>query len=244
MEVNAADPLTAWWKMTAAVVTQPRFTGFHTVARIGTGDIDAEAIRLVDELLASRQLQSVETVANTIFPAAMAHGCADVAELGDRYRTLYPRLRQFSKNKQGTYFGRLVAYPIADGTKDQLAHTVDKLRTEAAGNHLSSRYECSIYHPESDSTQTMGFPCLSSCAFHLDAHTQTVHLLATYRNQYLVERGLGNYIGLTNLRNYVAREARLEPGELMVVAGHAVVDGAKTPLRLVLDRISELVGET
>jgi hypothetical protein len=69
-----------------------------------------------------------------------------------------------------------------------------------------------------------------------------VHLLATYRNQYLVERGLGNYIGLANLRDYVAVQAGLAPGELMVVAGHAIADGPKTPLRSLLDRLAETTG--
>lgn len=242
MDITAADPVTAWWKMTTAVMNQPRSASFHTVAHIGTADIALGAVEIVDALLSERHLQSVGTVANTIFPTAIAAGCDSVAELGDRYRALYPRLRQFTKNKQGTYFGRLVAYPQGSDTKDQLTHTVDKLRTEAAGNHFSSRYECAIYHPESDSTQTMGFPCLSSCAFHLDAQERTVHLLAVYRNQYLIERGLGNYIGLANLRDYIAREAGLEPGELMVVAGHASVDVGKTALRPVLEEIAELIG--
>ncbi len=243
MEITAADPATAWWKMTNALIDLPRSEAFHTVARIGGQPIPAGVVVLVDALLGERHHQSVSTVANTIFPATMARGL-DVAALGERYREVYPRLRQYSKNANGTYFGRLVAYPDSAGSKDQLTETVEKLKTEATGTHRTSRYECPIYHPRTDSKRAMGFPCLSSCAFHLDYHGQQVHLLATYRNQHLVERGLGNYVGLGRLRDYVAAEAGLAPGELMIVAGHAKVDGAKGSLRDVLERIVAQIGET
>ncbi len=244
MEIAAADPVTAWWEMTSALIDVPRSEAFHTVARIGTDPLPAGSLDPVDALLRERHLQSVGTVANTIFPSAMAHGCADVVALGERYRALYQRLRMFSKNTNGTYFGRLVAYPIDGGTKDQLVHTVEKLRTEAASTHRSSRYECCVYHSETDSSRAMGFPCLSSCAFHVDHHAQLVHMLATYRNQHLVERGLGNYLGLARLRDYIASEAGLVPGELMVVAGHAFVDGPKGTLRDILDQVAALIGAT
>jgi hypothetical protein len=42
----------------------------------------------------------------------------------------------------------------------------------------------------------------------------------------------------------MATEAGLAPGELMVDAGHAYVDGAKGPLREVLDQVAELTGAT
>ena len=53
-------------------------------------------------------------------------------------------------------------------------------------------------------------PCMSSCAFQLDGHS--VHLLAQYRNQWLVTRGYGNYPGLGRLLVYVAGQAGLESG--------------------------------
>lgn len=244
MEISAADPVTAWWGMVSTLIDLPRSEAFHTIARVGNDQVPVGGIELVDALLQRRRLQSVGTVANTIFPAAIAAGCADVVALGERYRSLYPRLRMFSKNGNGTYFGRLVAYPVGGGTKDQLLHTVEKLRTEEASTHRTSRYECCVYHPETDSSRAMGFPCLSSCAFHLDHHAQKVHLIATYRNQHLVERGLGNYLGLARLRDYIAGQAGLAPGELMVVAGHAWVDGAKGTLRDVLRDVAELIGVT
>jgi thymidylate synthase len=119
---------------------------------------------------------------------------------------------------------------------------VDKLRCEIGSSRRSSRYECSVYHPETDSNRAMGFPCLSSVAFHLDCGEQTLHLAATYRNQHLVERGYGNYLGLSRLRDYVAVAAGLASGELMVVAGHARADGRRTELRALLAELDQSEG--
>lgn len=57
----------------------------------------------------------------------------------------------------------------------------------------------------------MGFPCLSHCAFQIDTDGH-VHLLATYRSQFLVERGYGNYLGLGRLLAHVARHTGCRSG--------------------------------
>ena len=49
-------------------------------------------------------------------------------------------------------------------------------------------------------------------------------MLGQYRNQYLIERGYGNYLGLAQLQCYVARSVGLDPGELMILASHAILD--------------------
>ena len=55
----------------------------------------------------------------------------------------------------------------------------------------------------------MGFPCLSFCSFQLDG--DTLHMIAQYRYQYLIERGYGNYLGLGQLLGYVSKSCRPEP---------------------------------
>lgn len=158
-----------------------------------------------------------------------------------------------SKNGHGTYFERLVAYPRSSGaTIDQLTRTVEKLLIErATPTPLSSRYEiafqtgddllepedvgqdeapfiqCDVasltYSPaQGDESRRMGFPCLSLASFHLDG--DRLHLTAHYRNQHLLERGYGNYLGLGRLLSYVAAASELVPGELLVVAGHALLE--------------------
>jgi thymidylate synthase len=144
--------------------------------------------------------------------------------LSNHSRALYPRIqRSTRKNADGTYFGRITAYPRAKNEPpyDQLSNTVDKLRQQRGGRSLSSQYEISIWRP-GDLARGMGFPCLA----HLSLHREDgrLHMTAYYRNQYLVERAYGNYLGLSGLQRYLATATELVLGELVVVAGHAEID--------------------
>ena len=47
---------------------------------------------------------------------------------------------------------------------------------------------------------------------------------AVYRNEYLVGRAYGNFLGLAELQAYMARAAGLEVGELLMTIGHAEVE--------------------
>ena len=139
-----------------------------------------------------------------------------------------------SHNKRGTYFGRIVAYPRGEGNEhaDQLTDTVRKLREELeTGSNKSSRYEINIYSERCDKSP-MSFPCLAHLSVHL--HEREVHLQAIYRNESLIGRGYGNYVGLAELQAYIAHHARASTGELMITAGHAELDGLKRPVTAML----------
>ena len=84
----------------------------------------------------------------------------------------------------------------------------------------------------------MGFPCLSHCSFQLDANGR-VNLLATYRSQYLVQRGYGNYLGLGRLLAYVAAQTELSVGQLTVVAGLAHLENPILPVRAIADKFAQ-----
>jgi thymidylate synthase len=267
--INAANVSDAWRQVAGALLRVDGRKGAHLVVRIADGTAEEEHTRsAVDALMAQHGLQSIDTVANTIFPATLAarHG-QDPLALAERYRKLLPTLRRLNrdKNKYGTYFGRMVSYPGPDGTiVDQLNGTIDKLRTEHTGRgKASSRYEVAYqtgqdierettghygadtvadtqtdghyggavaevggdgralltYSPGAkDDRRRMGFPCLSLASFHLDG--DTLHLAAHYRNQNVIERAYGNYLGLGRLHAYVARCCGLDLGELLVVSGH------------------------
>lgn len=241
IQVGGPSPTAAWAEMCRALLAVDGHAAYHTVARIGTSSVDQTQQDLVDQLLDTRGHQPTDTVANTIFPSALAARCAGIDELVAKYRSLYPRLKAFGKNRGGTYFGRLVDYPDSPDRGNQLGHVVEKLKRETDGSHKSSIYECAVYHPEHDAGKSLNFPCMSSCAFHLDANGGRLFFVAQYRNQHLVERGLGNYLGLARLRDYVAKEAGLEPAELMIVAGHAKLEGAVGPVATLLQ--NEAFGE-
>ncbi len=262
--IITADSLSdAWLGAAQQLAGMPGHSAVHLVTRISQPMTEDAQVRTeLDRILDARGLQSTATVANTLFPAALAERHPEPAELAERYRShILPRIRRLagSKNSRGTYFGRLVAYPDAVGTQiaDQLTNTVTKLRCEATlPGPLSSCYELAVHSPGEDGEAEVdhgrdlisGTPALTyhghrdsrirmgfPCLSFLSFHLDraTLHLTAHYRNQLFLERAYGNYLGLGGLLGYVAKAAGLSPGELLVVAGHAHLE-AVVPLRPLL----------
>ncbi len=210
----------------------------HLLVRILDPTAEDAAVRaaaqgLVDDWNAGHgakdQFYDVETTRNTIFPAAWARRHPEPADLAAYYRERYTKdgLLGFTNNGRGTYFGRIVAHPRGDDQApgDQLTNTVRKLRDELrSGSNKSSRYEINIYNEELD-TSPMSFPCLAHVSVHL--HEGQVHMQAVYRNEYLIGRAYGNYLGLAELQRYIAVAAGAETGELLMTINHAELDGSK-----------------
>ncbi|MDX1873288.1 hypothetical protein SBI67_14280 [Mycolicibacterium sp. 120266] len=236
------DDIAAGWLDTILwVAAQPQRKAFHTVTRILDAGVDGNPRihRAAADLLADVRLPGVRTVANTIFPAAMAAQTPDVTALGARYQQVFPELRRLDRNnRNGTYFHRLVAYPGATGTTNQLERIVSALTVELGTNGPKrARYEATletpaeaadplsesapIFEPSKDSSP-MGFPCLSFLSFQHDC--SSLHAVAHYRSQWLMQRGLGNYLGIARLQRYLADQAGLSAGHLTVVVGHAHAD--------------------
>ncbi len=210
-------------------------------------DEDFAVREAIDQFLAQRRSEqqvacsnagwtvwSVETVANTIFPIDLympAHG--DHAM--EVFTELYLEGREFmrSARPEGEYCERLVAWPgPAGATVNQLevlAHKLRCVRSRGVRGSLSSDYEIAVAHPEDAydlriqtpglDTRRLGFPCLSHVSITL--HDGELHLTAMYRNQHLVRKAYGNYLGLTRLGYALAHEAGMPLGEVMVIATHA-----------------------
>jgi thymidylate synthase len=206
-------------------------------------EIRAAAQTLIDtnNTSGSCDFPDIETTRSTIFPAAYAGRTNGPKALADYYRARYTKdhLLGFKENERGTYFGRIVAYPRAGDAQsaDQLTDTVRKLRQElkAGGSKKSSRYEISVYN-ETHDTSPMGFPCLAHLSVHL--HERRVHLQGIYRNESIIERGYGNFLGLAELQTYIAQSARAGVGELVITAGHAELDGLKRPVTKMLQEFA------
>lgn len=185
----------------------------------------AEIRAAADSLLADLKLQGVDTVRNTIFPYETALDVPDPEQLTEEYLEMYPALKSLG-SPRGTYFGRMIAYPRADGSfGNQLVATVDKLTAASTGQRWKSIYEINIYNEQKDTRQTRSFPCMSHLAFHVDG--DRVDCLATYRSHDLVDKAYGNYLGLAQLQDYVARRAGFVPGELAVLVGRGFITIAK-----------------
>ena len=227
-----ADTISEGWLRAAACVYE-NGPLFHLLVRMTDQDDPAVRAR-VNALLKSRGEQSVETVANTIFPSAIAAASADHAELTERYRRMYPKLKQVAANKRGTYFGRMVAFPDpTNGPIDQIGTVIRKLRVSLNGQALTSCYEIPVVAPAEDVRLRMAFPCLSYVSFHLEDR-KILHLFAAYRNHFMVQRAYGNYVGLRALQEWVASSVGVSPGELAVLSGHAEIDGHRLPVKQLL----------
>lgn len=240
-----ADNLSEGWLDAVRVVEPtPKYKAVHLLIRIldPVGEdpaIRATAHGLIDDYNAShtrKELPDIETTRNTIFPASWAKRHPDPEDLADYYRKRYTQdgLLGFNNNNRGTYFGRIVAYPRADGEEpaDQLTDTIRKLKDELAyPGGKSSRYEINIYSERRD-RNPLSFPCLAHLSVHL--HDGELHMQAVYRNESLVARAYGNYLGLGELLAYIAAHAGVSVGELLMTIGHVELDAGKRAIRALL----------
>ncbi|RYJ30697.1 hypothetical protein CU044_1040 [Streptomyces sp. L-9-10] len=274
--VAGSDVTSAWIAACKALDRKdnPARTGYHTVVRIADATADDPAFRAELERVrahaAERQAKNsykpIETVASTIFPAALASHCGTHEQLVTRYRDLYTRAKRYPGNHHDMYFGRLVAYPGIDGTQiDQIGKIIGRLTQQAASKApMTAAYESGVAHPADTEAALLlpdvettapaearvhvpgrdnlirGFPCLSHCSFQLD-RSGTVHAAAFYRSHYMLERAYGNYLGLGRLTAYIASRAGLRPGTLTVMAGYAQLEGPVTPIRTLLNGITPML---
>jgi hypothetical protein len=136
----------------------------HVVSTVTEPGTEIGSIRrVVDEALGAVHAQSVDTVAETIFPASLyedpggdwspdlsAPECAalDAAAdaLYDSYTGMLPLLRTVNANKSGTYFSRMISWPGKEaGGVNQLAARIDRLRSEhAAGRRTHNALDIDV----------------------------------------------------------------------------------------------------
>jgi len=252
----------AWALATQALLDVPGHRMLHLRVRITNPATEDAGIRaIVDRLLARRDLPSVPTVVNTVFPAALAARCATPQLLTERYVAMYPTIRALrGANKRGTYFGRLVDHP-ADGRRvDQLNRIITMLSDpENRGGKPYARYEVSFEDAADvagaipdQATGSVGEgpttavdsaaifaprsdanPWGFPCLVHVSFQRVdgVLHAQAMYRSQYMVERAYANYLSLGLLQNYIATHAGLHLGQLTVCIGLAEVEQEITVLR-------------
>ena len=245
------DNLSEAWARTVVAVSAAhgKHKAFHVVTRISDPTAEDARIReMADGILAERDMAPISTVANTLFPHALARRTPDPEALGRRYMDLLPMLQHLDReNCRGTYFERLVNYETTTGRLNQLAELIRRLkqelavRTKSRTGPKSARYEVPMEQlsanlPVSEAehdTNPIGFPCLTLLSFQLD--DDQLHVLAHYRSHYLFQRAYGNYLAVCRLLCYVCGQTGLAPGQVTIVAGYAKVDQHRTGSVKVLD---------
>jgi hypothetical protein len=152
---------------------------YHTVVRIEDPLAEDSAVRAaVDGILEGARLQPLKTVANTIFPEAVAATSRDHLHLARRYTDMLPTLRLMSgANTWGTYFGRLVSYPGPRGPVNQLDAIITRLRSETAKagtgtGPLTAAYEAAFAAPGEEAGEGDGAASQDGCLATLHAQVR------------------------------------------------------------------------
>lgn len=185
-------------------------------------------VRAVDDFLRSKDVKPVETVANTLFPAALSRQFKG-ADLYDAFMTKVLPAAGKSGRWSGYYFERMINLRAADGSVvNQVANIIDRLSDPKVV--ARNKYEIQTFDPARDVTRSpYGGQCLSHGSFKLrrDGEAEKLDLTVLYRNHFYVEKLLGNLIGLGRLMTFVAGQAGIEVGALTVVSTHACADQPK-----------------
>ncbi len=227
------DCATAWREAVRAVDGQPSHSAYNVI--IDIADPMANATRhdprvaAIDGFLA-RFDKSVETIANTIFPAGLYHRYGAPAFFDVFRDRVLPRVRRNAR-WSGYYFERMIQFPTPEGESiNQLWDIVQRIRDNRI--KALNKFELSLFDPGRDvDASPYGGQCLSFLSFKLLPGTpKALTLTAVYRNHFYVEKLLGNLIGLGRLMAFVAREGGATVGSLTVISTHAKIDlprGAK-----------------
>lgn len=195
----------------------------------------------LDQALATNGKQSVETVANTIFPYRMWNKNAPRTQLFSRYNLALQRIRTASGlNKHGIYFERMITGgPAAHA--NQLEFVIQAYNSRNTVRR--SMLQIGIFLPSEDITTAAqrGFPCLQHVTFAPVNGELTVN--AFYANQYLFQKGYGNYLGLCRLGQFVAQEMGLRLTRVTCYLGIASLDCNKSDIKATLEIVDRLTNQ-
>jgi hypothetical protein len=240
------DCASAWREAVRVVDAEPHHEAYNVIIDVADPTANANRqdarVAVVDDFLSSSD-RSVETVANTIFPAGLyyRHGAPGFFDVF-RERVL-PKVRR-SERWSGYYFERMIDYPVPAGeAPNQLWDIVERMQSEQV--RALNKYELSLFDPVRDvDNSPYGGQCLSFMSFKIiPGLERTLTLTAMYRNHFYIDKLMGNLIGLGRLMAFVGREADLRVGALTVISTHAEIDlpdrGRRSDLAAMIARFDQ-----
>ncbi len=163
---------------------------------------------------------AVSDVVNTIFPTKLFGRCSElpIQQFYDYHEEIYTRgksLHKKNRSRWGNYFLRFTKF----GTNklNQLQAIIDGLN-----NRANDQKACYIMHVSSidydNNTRIIGNPCLQYVQFGVADNA--LHLTAVYRNHDFLNKGLGNYIGLAKLLEFVCSQTDSNIGSVSCQSIH------------------------
>lgn len=170
----------------------------------------------------------IRDVINTIFPQKTRSNSSDRNSFYERYK----RANQRSHRRSwGSYFGRLISFGVKN--KNQIEAVITALNNWTNNPHAALTVHLSS--PETDSIRPLGAPCWHYGEF-LCPDSQTIELVAVYRNHDYFNKALGNFIGLSRLLSFVCQETSRNPGRLVCHSVHAYYHSTKHDFKSLLAR--------
>ena len=183
------------------------------------------------ELQDTKRGLSCESVANTIFPRSLWNPAADRAELYQRYRDIFPRLRRHRGNTYRLYFQRLISYGSDSRMKNGVNQLEHIITTWNSGNHRRTALQAVVFDPQRDHThqRQRGFPCLQHICLAPNGPNGQNGLTLTgfYATQYMFQRAYGNYLGLCRLGLFMSHQMQLKLRRVVCIATPAKRDTSK-----------------
>jgi thymidylate synthase len=190
---------------------------------------DEAILTAVDQFLREHHVNTLASVANTIFPQRLLerHGADG---LYAAYGAVLPRIKRMTHD-WGRYFERMTAWKRVKGKDVIIINPLDDLvrfmRDQIASDRTyRNAYEMTIYDPTCDAGKVSNRQCLSFLSFKL-THEKALLLTVMYRNHAYVSRALGNFLGLGHLQAFVAAESGAKLGSLTCISTHAEIDAGK-----------------
>lgn len=209
--------------------------------------LDAAVARLKASDAKYSKLQSVTTVANTIFPISMWNpSLEDNAEkLFERFDKAWPRIKRCKQNRRGSYFRRMTAFRNKGASDEPINQLRQVVETYKADIHRRSALQASIFDPAFDHVKSrqLGFPCLQQVAFS-PIGKRELRVTAFYANQYIFDRALGNYLGICRLGTFMAAQLNLRFTGMTCIASVAQLGTpGKTILRPLEQQVTQALRE-
>lgn len=236
--IEAETCVDAWLQATTFLLGQPDWRAYTIVLEIAKplalSARDRVVHDIVDDFLRHNGGLPINTVVNTIFPAQLyeRYGSEGVY---DRYPAMHPTIQCHTDARNwGTYAMRMIQRTDHTGkTIYPLRDLVAKLAGQAKlSGGKRAAYELGaldlfadipIYDPGRDRGPILGGPCLSHVSVKLTPE-HAAHLTGIYRSHYYIQRALGNFFGLAHLQNFIAQEAKIEMGPLVIHSTMAQLD--------------------
>ena len=230
----------AWYRIMKYIIDHPHKEITPLVLTLTSFEENENVRTTLDSDLESRNLDSVDVVSETIFPKSLYdYYEKDRVKLIDIYlNNVLPRLKKIdSRNSEGTYFERLISF--GESGKNQLDIIIDSL---SAGAKIKrrSKLQASIFDPLRDHKNGMfqGFPCLQHITLYKTKSGGLV-LNSFYAVQYLYQRAYGNWLGLINLGNFIAKETNLQLERFNCFIGVEELDNlSKKEAKALVDRMN------